>query len=334
MLIINDEKLNNATLVETLKNKPEEKTRVLQNAFPNKDVFDIDVIYNEINNAGIVAGSIIGFDASTPLRNKEALQAHMASLTKISGAYYYTESELYRYANPRRKEEPGQIVNEVIRNLGRLYEGNEDTKELIRAKLTYEGRLEYKDEKTNVEIAFDYDMPEGSIVERDVYSNPLEALENEVQAFMERNGNQRPEVISMNSRTYRKLKNNETVKLNVNGDLNRVVTNGQMEALFADLDLPEIVIDDGVTVIEGKETNTTVQHLVDDKIVLRFKDLGETFIGPALVDNEFVQGMFTQSVLSTDPEGQKTIVGEVTMPVLKNKNGVHIINITEEVPEG
>ena len=46
-------------------------------------------------------------------------------------------------------------------------------------------------------------------------------------------------------------------------------------------------------------------------------NLGKTLVGPA-ADNNFAIGTYVVSVVSQDPVGEKTIVGEVAMPVLQN----------------
>lgn len=335
MSIINDERLNSATVVSMIENRPPVKVRRLAASYPEENTYDLDVVFNEINSVGIKAGSIVGFDAATPLRDKGQLKTHMASLTKITGAYNYTEKELLKYNKPRDEKEKEALVKGVLRSVADLAEGNEDTKELLRAQMTYSGRLDYEDSKTNVKIQFDYDLPEEGKVERDIYSNPLENLQAEAKAFSLNNNRVKADYMVMNSSTLEKLKRNDIVRQNIHGDTPRMVLDTEIENLFRELKLPELVIDDEVTVIEGIEGDKIVEHMEDDKVVFHSANLGTTFIGPS-VEKNYDFGTFVKSVPANDPEGEKTIVGIVAMPVIKNLKGVRIVNIveSEEVPEG
>lgn len=333
-LITNDERMNSATLISYLDNKPEEKVRRLADVYPEQPVYDLDVAYNVLESTGIKAASIIGLDAGTPVRSKGEIKARMASLTKVAHSYTYTETEMFKYRKARDAAEQNQIVLNAVQEVGDLYEGVEDIKEYMRAKMTYDGKFSYKDEKSETELEFDLELPESAIVTRDIYANPLEALQLEVDAYKDRNNGQAPTYIVMNSKTFTKFKKNDVVRTELYGaDSARLVRNSDLQELFVELELPEIAIDDNQTIIEGITEDKVYKHLEDDKIVLHGDNLGNTFSGPA-VENNDQTGTFVVNVVSQDPPGEKTIVGEITFPVLKNVNAVHIINVeaSEETP--
>lgn len=333
VLITEHPNLTEPTLVGYIDNRPEQKVRRLASVFPETPVYDLDVAYNVMDKAGIKAASIIGLDAGTPVRTKGQIQSRMASLTKVAHAYTYTETELFKYRKARDEAEQNQIVLNAVQEIGDLYEGVEDIKEFMRAQMAYNGRFKYEDPKTETRLEFELDLPEGSIVERDIYSNPLEAIQAEVDAFKDANRGQAPDFMVMNSKTYAKLKRNDVVKRELYGeDANRLVRNSDLAELLTELELPQITIDDAETIIEGINEDLVYKHLEDDKIVFHKAILGNTFTGPAL-ENNFQTGTFIKNVVDEDPHTEKTIVGEVTFPVLKEITGVRIVNITPEAVE-
>lgn len=330
VLITEHENLKAETLQAFIDNAPAQTERRLSKVFPEQQVFDINVAYNVINDTGIKAGSIIGFDAATPLRQKGDVQQVLAKLSKIAHAYHYTEEEMYRYQNSRNADEQNALVNNALLSIADLSEGVEDTKELIRANMVYRGIFDYEDPKSQVKIQFDLDLPEdakssvGKFSSDDV--NPLEVLSDEVEKYSNRNNGRKPEFMVMNSKTLAKIKRNANVVEDLYGASagNKVVRNSDLETLFADIGLPQLEIDDAQTIIEGIDEDIVKKHLDDDVVVLHADNLGNTLSGPA-ADNNFANGKYVVSVVSQDPVGEKTIVGEVAMPVLKNVKGIQII---------
>lgn len=332
MLITNDDLLREETLISTLENKPEEKERRLKQFFPDQEAFDLDIIVDKFKSTSIKAGSIIGFNSGTPIRNRGAVERLSAELTKIAHSYFYDEKDLLRYSQPRNDNERLAVVSDQVRSIADLYEGIQDTKEFIRAKLVYDGRFVYKDDKSELNVEFDLDLPEGAIVERAVYSNPLEVLQLEVEAFQERNGGLNPEYMVMNSKTLAKIKRNSAVRQQLYGDEARLVRDTDLNELVNELGLPPIAVDNDYTTFEGIEEDTVVKHLDDDKIVLHSSNLGATYNGPAK-ENNYQTGLFVQNIETFDPPAEKTIVGEVVVPVLQNYDGIQIINIVEPEEE-
>ena len=328
--ITENENLQQATLQSYISNRESEKVRRLAKSYPDEQVFEINNAFNIIEDTGIKAGSIIGFDAETPIRTKPQLQQKLVSLSKIAHAHHYTEEELYKYFNPRSEAESLKIIQDAFMSINALDEGIEDTKEYIRAQMTYNGKLELEDPKSQVKIGFEFDLPEETFMQSNDFAsddvNPIEALEQLVERYQENNNQIAPAYMVMNRKTYNKIRRNKNVVAQLYGNASdgRLVRNEDMETMFADFGLPTLEIDDNVTIIEGLTEDVRHKHLEDDKVVMHAEQLGNTLIGPA-ADNNFAIGKYVVNVQDRDPISEKTIVGEVTIPVLKNPKGVVIL---------
>lgn len=335
--ITDNELLQEATLVSVLENKPEQKVRRLANAFPSEPVYDLDVVSEKFKANAIKAGSIIGFNASTPIRNRGAVESLTAELTKIAHAHFYSEKDLIRYAKPRTPDEQRSTVYKQVREISNLHEGVQDMKEYMRAKMVYDGKFKYTDEKSELTVEFDLDLPEGAIVERDLYADPLVTLKAEMEAYMLRNSGAKPDYMVMNSTTLSKIKSNDRVKMQMYGNVDKMVMNADFDNLIAGLDLPQLVVDDNYITIEGVLSDKTEKLLADDKVVFHASIMGTTFEGISK-ENEFKTGVFVKNIETFDPPQEKTIVGEVVVPLLQNYDGLHIVNHKadeeEVVPEG
>ena len=330
MDIINDENLQPAVLKTVINSVEPTKVRRLASAFPEQPVFDTNAVYNVVSDTAIKAGSIIGFDAETPVKTKPQVEKRMAELTKIANAYFYTEQELLHYNKPRSSAEQDQVIADVMNSIVQLNEGNEDTKELLRANYVYRGMFDYEDPKSQVKIQFDLDLPEGAIQETGAFdaegSNPLEDLLNQVEAYRNNNGLVSPDYMVMNTRTLAKIKRNANVVGQIYGaDAGgRLVRDSDLVELFNELKLPTLEIDDNYTVIEGIDGNIRKQHMPDDTVVMHASDLGQTLIGPA-VEADYAPEKYVVNIKTKDAPNAKTIVGQVTIPVLKNMNGISIL---------
>lgn len=330
MDIINDENLQPAVLKTVINSVEPTKVRRLASAFPEQPVFDTNAVYNVVSDTAIKAGSIIGFDAETPVKTKPQVEKRMAELTKIANAYFYTEQELLHYNKPRSSAEQDQVIADVMNSIVQLNEGNEDTKELLRANYVYRGMFDYEDPKSQVKIQFDLDLPEGAIQETGAFdaegSNPLEDLLNQVDAYRNNNGLVSPDFMVMNTRTLAKIKRNANVVGQIYGaDAGgRLVRDSDLVELFNELKLPTLEIDDNYTVIEGIDGNIRKQHMPDDTVVMHASDLGQTLIGPA-VEADYAPEKYVVNIKTQDAPNAKTIVGQVTIPVLKNMNGISIL---------
>lgn len=335
MDIINDNNLNPAVLKTVINKFESQKTRRLANAFPEQRVFDKNAVYNVVNDTAIKAGSIIGFDAETPVKTKPQVEKRMAELTKIANAYFYTEEELLKYNKPRSDEEQEQVIADVMRSIVNLDEGIEDTKEYLRANFVYRGRFDYEDPKSQVKIGFELDLPEGTkrnavVLESDDV-NPLQELVDQVDAFRENNGMNTPDYMVMNTRTFAKIKRNETVGVQIYGTdgANKLVRDSDLIELMNELGLPQLEIDDNYTVIEGVTGDIKKQHMPDDTVVMHARELGQTLVGPA-VEADYAPEKYIVNIKTQDAPNAKTIVGQVTMPILKNETGISILTFGDE----
>lgn len=336
--IINDKNLNPTVLQTVIQNAESPKVRRLAAAFPEQPVFDKNAVYNVVSDTAIKAGSIIGFDAETPIKSKPQVEKRMAELTKIANAYFYTEEELLAYNKPRSTEEQQQVILDAMKSIVNLDEGIEDTKELLRANYVYKGKFDYEDPKSKVKIEFDLDLPDGSKREGAALdsadSNPLQELLEQLDAYKENNGMATPDFMVMNSRTLAKIKRNPNVVLQVYGQdgAQKLLRNSDLFELFTELGLPTLEIDDNYTVIEGVTEDRKVQHMPDNTVVMHAANLGQTLIGPA-VESDYQPTKYVVNIKTQDAPNAKTIVGQVTIPVLKNVNGISILEFAETTGE-
>lgn len=336
--ITDNEQLQQATLQSYISSRESEKVRRLSKSYPDEQVFDINNAFNIIEDTGIKAGSIIGFDAETPIRTKPQLQQKLVTLSKIAHAHHYTEEEMYKYFNPRNEAESLKIVQDAFMSINALDEGVEDMKEYIRAQMTYNGKLEIEDPKSQVKIGFEFDLPEETFMKSKDFAsddvNPIEVLEQMVERYQENNNQAAPAYMVMNRKTYNKIRRNKNVVAQMFGNASdgRLVRDDDMQTLFTDFGLPTLEIDDNVTIIDGIVEDIRHKHMDDDKVVMHAAQLGNTLIGPA-ADNNFALGKYVVNIQDTDPISEKSIVGEVTIPVLKNSKGVVILEAKgEETP--
>lgn len=337
-MVLEDKAFQKAELTAFIKAGDEQRDVTtlypLASAFPNEEVEEIQNVYDIIETQLNVAASITGFNSGAPIRNKGQGKQAMAKLTKIQDAYYLDESELLHFRNPRTQAEKQKIIDSVLLNTNNLSEGIEKTKELIRASMAYNGVFSYEDPRTETQIEFSLDRPkENDLKVTQAWgtenARPIDDLQAAIEQFQSTNGNTKPEVINMNSRTYNKLKRSGQIKLELFGgtDSPRIVKNDDFQSLLESFGLPAIQIDDNETAIEQADgTNKIIKHLADDKVVLRAAVLGLTLSGPS-VENNFAKGKFATTVISQDPVSEKTIVGEVAIPVTQNINGTVFIDV-------
>ena len=314
---------------------PNDKKHRLAKSFPVEQVDEITSAYNLITNNKIVAGSIIGFNAGTPVRTKGEAEQAIAKLTKIAHAHHLDDEEMYKFQNPRNEEERQRIIDATLVSTGDLAKGIDDTKELIRAELTYRGRFFYEDKRDNVKLEYKVDRPEGNDINvANVWSDvatstPLDDIEAAIEQYKKTNGNQKPGYIVMNEATYALFKRSEQVKAEfaVNGNSPRIVRDGDVTELFQSNSYPTLEIEEDYTTFENEDgTLYDVPHLEDGKVILHAEIMGSTLSGPA-AENGFKKGKFAYAKVEEDPPAEKTVVGEVTLPVSKNYNGNVIMTV-------
>lgn len=354
-MVLEDKQLTRATLqafVESSSDLQDENTATkypLAAAFPTEEVEDIRNVYDIVSNQIQAAASVTGFNAAAPIKSKGQAKQAIAALTKIQNAYYLDEVEILNYRNPRTAAERQNIIDNVLIETNDLSVAVDDTKEYLRAQMAYNGKVNYQDALTQSKIEFDLDRPE----ENDVTvstpwgsadAEPITDLLAAVKQYQKTNGRKKPEVISMNSTTYEKFIRSGQVKTEIFGDSTspRIVKADDINALLNAFKLPALSIDDNVTVLENLDgTYEEKEHLQDDRVVLRAALLGSTMSGPN-VENNHAKGKYVLTVINEDPHTEKTIVGEVTLPVTKNVNGTVFLDVNpsgasepeEEVPAG
>ena len=309
----------------------------LSSAFPVEQVEQIENVYNIVQSQLDVAAAITGFNSGSPIRNKGQGKQAMARLTKIQDAYYLDEMELLRYNNPRSADEQQQVVDSVLISTENLSVGVEKTKEFLRAQMAYQGKFEYNDPRTETHISFELDRPkENNIVATKEWgtpdAEPITDLLVAIEQFKSTNGNTAPQVISMNAKTLAKFKRSGQIKTELYGDSNapRLVRESDFNSLLTEFGLPPIQVDDGETAIEQADgTNKVYKHLPDGRVVLRSAVLGSTLSGPS-VENNYAKGKFVNPVINEDPHTEKTIVGEVALPITKNINGTVFLDVVPQ----
>jgi len=306
----------------------------LATAFPTEEVEDINNVYDIIETQLNVAATITGFNSGSPIRNKGQGKQAMASLTKIQDAYYLDESELLHYRNPRTQAERQKIIDAVLLNTNDLSDGVEKTKEFLRAQMAYQGRFDYDDPRTETKLSFELERPEANnIVSTKEWgtpdAEPLTDLLGAIEQFKKTNGNTKPEIINMNSKTLAKFKRSGQIKSELYQDAQsaRLVRESDFNELLNEFGIPAIVVDDNETAIEQLDGSRKVfTHLPDDRVVLRASVLGKTLSGPS-VENNYNKGKFVNVVIDQDPHTEKTIVGEVATPITQNLNGTVFLDV-------
>lgn len=335
-MVLEFEDFAKPTLTTFVENVVPPKTYPLASVFPEEPVDDIDFVYGILNQTYAKAASITGFNSSAPLRSHKELEKVTGELTKLQHALYLDEKDLYKYSNPRTDAERQRIINSTLVSVGDLAIGVQDTKELLRAQVTYNGRIEYRDpvNKTGVDIVFE--RPEGNDIDvavpwtDKVNSTPLADLEVALAQYKAENGQQSPSRLHMTSATESLLKGNEEIRRQVFGSVSggsRRLTAEDIQGALTDLGLPRYTIDDSFTVMEDEDGDELViKHLADTKVVMFANTLGKTMIGPTKEKN-WATGIFAKPIVMNDPEGEKVIVGEATFPAFQNQKSTVILTI-------
>lgn len=334
-MVVENELFQTPSLTAFVEASEPAKPLRLARFFPVETTDDIENIYNVVNDLPIVAASVIGFDAGTPLRSQGAAQQAMAKLTKLAHAYHLTETMILKYRNPRSRDEQDQIVAQTFQNTKRLSDGIDILKEYIRANYVYRGKFEFVDPVQKIEIKFDLDLPSGQRVTAGTpWSNadtatPLTDIETALEAYRTANHDAEPGYIVMTKKTYAAFKKCKQVRdeLYTTGDAPRIIKDAEITEMFSQNGYPALEIEEGKITFEKLDGTFETKNMMDDNtFVLHSSELGSTLSGPA-VEKNFAKGKFAYPVVSQDPPGEKTVVGEVTLPVLKNITGLVIASV-------
>lgn len=334
--MLEDKIFDTATLKSFVDNSQDRNpaTYPLAEAFPVENTVDINSVYNIIKQQVRSAASITGFNSGAPLRSKGDGEQAMVKLSKVQHAYFLDEVDLLIYNKPRDAAEKQQVIDRVFLNIADLSFGVDDIKELIRAELTYRGRFYYENPVDDIKLEFKLDRPtENDMTAATTWdnsaANPLKDIELAVAQFQKTNGRKKPDYIVMNSATYSILRQHPSIKAEVYGTSTdtRIVKDSDFQELLTSLQLPAIQIDDNATGIEQLDgTIKEIEHIEKGKVALRSRLLGKTLSGPS-VENNFNSGKFVKKVIEDDPSTEKTIVGEVTMPVLQAVNSTVLLKV-------
>lgn len=309
-------------------------TYPLAEAFPVENTVDINSVYNVVKQAVRAAASITGFNSGAPLRSRGEGEQLMVQLSKIQHAYFLDEIDLLNFNRPRTPEEKQQIIDKIFYNIADLSFGVDDIKELIRAELTYRGRFHYNNPVDQIELSFELDRPAANDItvtnawDTDA-ATPLTDIENAIAQFQATNGRKKPDYIVMNSATYSALRKHPQIKAEVYGTSTdtRIVKDADFQELLTALGFPAIQIDDNATGVEQLDGSIKmIEHIEKGKVCLRSRILGKTLSGPA-VENNYAPGKFVKKVINDDPSTEKTIVGEVAMPIVQAVNSTVLMTV-------
>src|SRR5699024_5555296 len=84
-------------------------------------------------------------------------------MTKLLDAYYIDEELDRKITAPRQgTNERGVAIQSALKNIGNLAIGVDDTVEYLRAKLVYDGIVEYSDPWTQTKVSFEVNRPDGN----------------------------------------------------------------------------------------------------------------------------------------------------------------------------
>lgn len=313
---------------------PPARQYALASFFPNKNVFDIEFAYNIVTGSYGQMASITGLDAGAPLRDKEVLSRMTGELAKVQHGYRLTEKELLQYNRPRMPEEKKQAVEAVYNNTDRLVRGIYDREEWMRAKATYEGRMQYTEKDITIDV--DFLIPEDNKINTTVdWSDPqatiLEDLKGAIQAFEDANNGETPEVMHISPAIETYFLKNEQMKAQIYGTStdNRIVTSDQVKALFTSLDLPGyVIVKDRVRGANGME-----KLMPEGRVVLLGSDLGHTMYGPT-VEKEYEPGIYViPEIQKTNPPKEEVFVGEAVFPALERPQAIVHLNVVASAHE-
>lgn len=329
-----------ATLRAFVESVPNENEYRLSSAFPDENVYDDNFIYNIMSNTPVIGSKVTGFNSSAPIRSMAEAKQAMGKITKLQDAYFIDEKTDRQITAPRQGTDERQAaIARSLKDVGNLAIGVDDTLEYLRAKLVYDGIVEYTDKFTQTKVSFVVDRPE----ENDFNvspkwnaenSNPfediLEAVEQYKKSTKTRNN---PARIDIASDVELALMKNGMVKQLVYGsaDDGRIVTPEQLRSVFSQHNLPEYYVNRDQTtfedIVDGERVLVTKDHLESGKVVLYDEVMGFTARGDVKVDGVYRHGKFVQTYTEPNPERETIIVGEAAIPALQAVNNNVIMTV-------
>lgn len=328
-MVLHLEEFQKEALLAYVQNVPAQREYKLRSILPQEPVDDINFAYNVVNGVYGAAASITGWNASSPLRDKKALEVAYGEVAKIQHGVRLDEKELLKFERPRSDAEKQRVIDYVYDTTDELVMGVDDTEEFLRAQAIYTLGLKYDDDVNDIHIDIQFDAPAGNKMSvttpwSDPAAVPLADLQAGVTQFKSTNQRRRPVGMHMTSATEALLLQSEQIRTQIYGTNNggRLLTSADVQNAFTALGLPAYEINDDVINIDGTETPL----LEDGKVVMFGADLGQTMIGP-VYENGFVPGKFTTPKIMQDPPGEAIIVGEAAFPALKRPQSIVILDV-------
>lgn len=343
--IFNLEEFEQDALMALIEVRPEYSFR-LAPVFPPQYSYDNKYAIDAIKAQARLASKITGFNATAPIRSYAELEQVSGKVTKIMDSYYFKESDLIEINRPRTgTNERETAINRVLLDVVELANGVDYVLEYLRARLVYDGVVEYSDPSTLVKIEFDVNRPEGNDMAAAVAwdqpdADPIADLQLALEQYRAENNEADPDRVDLSRHAEALLKRSKAVKEEVHGTgSNRIVTTALLQELFANIGLPEYFVNRDVTSIETLEENADGKmvrvrkqrkHLDDNKVVLYGAQMGNTIHG-ITAENGYKHGKFVSHVNEQNPPTQAVIVGEAAIPALTANSANVVLNVAGTV---
>lgn len=334
MPVLDLEQFQNPEFQGYVENVPERREYILSKHLPVKTTKDRQFSYNVVNGVYAKMASITGFNASAPLRDKKQLERVYGEIAKIQDSFLLEEDEMFRFAKPRDDEERDGVIEYVYENTDDLVEAVRSTEEFMRAQALYNGALQYDDYKNDVHLSVDFGVPSDNKMTvtkawSDPTSTPLTDIQAALEQYREANNQQDPIEMHLNRVTLQYLLRNEQIRnqLYGNNNVQQLMTRADIDAVFAALDFPPIVVNNDVVVLEDENLQPVTRKLLsDNKVVFLGTGLGNTMVGPTAEKN-WESGIFVKTKITEDPPAEQVRVGETAFPALVRPQSIVILSV-------
>lgn len=278
--------INDFQLLDYTKSYPEQLGG-LEALFPTRQVPDLvaDLIKGAFNQH--TSAEFYPFDVPTKNGQREGFDMGSVSLGFIKEKMTLYEKEIYYIENPRNSAERQSLLAKVYRDIEAIRGRILVRIERLRYEALTTGRIKVQDENGfNTEV--DFGVPNNHKVTwnwsdktHDIFQDLMDAKNTILKdtGFELSHGIVSPETMAT-------LLQNETVRLQVHGDLNksRFVTQAQLNTVLVEQGLPTLTMNNRTykekKVVKGKVQNTFVRYFPEDCIVLMPEGrMGETLRG-------------------------------------------------------
>ncbi|TDM32726.1 hypothetical protein ETI03_03230 [Macrococcoides canis] len=314
----------------------------LASAFPDEKVYDDNFVFDIIDSTPVIAAKVTGFNASSPIRSLAQAEQAKGKMTKIQDAYYIDEMTDRKITSPRQGTDERMVtIRKTLTDVGNISIGVDDMIEYLRAKLVYNGILEYSDRFTQSKISFELKRPAGNNISvttlwSDASAKPLDDLKIAVKQYQKAtNSRRKPERIDISPVAEEALLSNSQIKLSVYGNAQdaRMVDSEQLQAVFRKAGLPAYYVQEDVItfedIIDGERTLVTKPLLDDNKVVLYDNKMGITARGSVKVEGTYKHGKFVDAYeeKGAGTNAEVIIVGEAAIPQIQAINNNVILTV-------